>query len=264
MLVKDQRKTKAELLEELEGLRAKLAEAQKKGTTGGVDELTLVARDRIEELEKEVNRLKGQLADQRGAMTIFAAPPLKKVQSFRGLAIVLFILAVLLLAAALWLYFGRVIPLQQELSEAQSARDAAVAVSTEMAGKVAALNARLTPQKLDEVYFASGATGLSTAGVATLRKITPSLKLSETIRVVGYADSRGIVSSARRLYPSNWEISTHRAGAVARFLQKDGGITPDKIEVVGMGETKPAGDNTTPAGRQKNRRVEILVLKGAR
>ena len=48
---------------------------------------------------------------------------------------------------------------------------------------------------------------------------------------------------------------------MARFLISKFNITPNLITILGYGDTRPLGDNSTPAGREKNRRVEIVILK---
>ncbi len=71
------------------------------------------------------------------------------------------------------------------------------------------------------------------------------------LTVIGHTDSTGSADYNRQL-------SQRRAQAVADYLI-DQGVSPDRIRVVAQGEDKPRADNTTAAGRQLNRRVEILI-----
>jgi OOP family OmpA-OmpF porin len=73
------------------------------------------------------------------------------------------------------------------------------------------------------------------------------------ILVEGHTDSTG--SAAYNLELSRW-----RADAVATFLINQG-INPARITTRGYGQTYPVAPNTTAAGRQQNRRVEIILLK---
>ena len=57
--------------------------------------------------------------------------------------------------------------------------------------------------------------------------------------VEGHADSRPITSG---LYPSNWELSSARAGAVVRVLQSNG-MTPSRMRAIGYADTKPSDDD---------------------
>ncbi len=52
-----------------------------------------------------------------------------------------------------------------------------------------------------------------------------------------------------------------RARAVTAFLERQG-IDPARMQAIGYGKTRPAADNDTAEGRQKNRRVEIVVARG--
>jgi len=61
-------------------------------------------------------------------------------------------------------------------------------------------------------------------------------------------------------FPSNWELSAARATTVVRIFTDDAGILPEKLSAVGYGEYKPIADNSTPEGRSKNRRVDIILL----
>ena len=76
---------------------------------------------------------------------------------------------------------------------------------------------------------------------------------AKRIIVEGHTDSRGSAAYNKRL-------SLKRAEAVKRYLVSQG-IEADRIEVIGYGEEKPVADNSTPEGRQLNRRVEIKLIK---
>ena len=75
------------------------------------------------------------------------------------------------------------------------------------------------------------------------------------IKVVGHTDSTPIKNVR---FPSNWHLSVERAKAVAALL-KQGLSKPDRVETDGKGADVPIAGNDTPAGRAKNRRVEILI-----
>ena len=51
-----------------------------------------------------------------------------------------------------------------------------------------------------------------------------------------------------------------RAVSTANFLTRQAGIAADLLSVRGLGDTDPIADNTTVEGRQRNRRVEILLV----
>jgi outer membrane protein OmpA-like peptidoglycan-associated protein len=72
--------------------------------------------------------------------------------------------------------------------------------------------------------------------------------------VAGHTDSTGAEGH-------NYELGQKRAASVARYLITHKGIDPLRVTAVSYGENSPLADNTTSAGRRKNRRVEILVYK---
>lgn len=72
------------------------------------------------------------------------------------------------------------------------------------------------------------------------------------IRIEGHADATG--SDAY-----NQKLSNRRAEAVGSFLQSQG-VKASRVEEQGYGEAQPVADNTTEAGRRKNRRVDVAVF----
>lgn len=79
------------------------------------------------------------------------------------------------------------------------------------------------------------------------------------IRVVGHSDSDPI-RSAR--FPNNLELSKARAVAVGDLL-KSRLKQPNRISTEGKGPDVPIASNATPAGKAKNRRVEILIQRNS-
>ena len=82
------------------------------------------------------------------------------------------------------------------------------------------------------------------------------------ISITGHADSIPVAAEFQYRFPSNWELSSARAAAVARQLLKQGDLEPSQIEVIGLSRYHPVADNDTEAGRAKNRRVEIIITPG--
>jgi len=76
------------------------------------------------------------------------------------------------------------------------------------------------------------------------------------IHIEGHTDNQPINSA---LYPSNWELSAARASTVVRYLIKNKGFHPTSLVAVGYGDSQPLASNTTPEGRRKNRRVDIII-----
>ncbi|MDX1439268.1 MAG: OmpA family protein, partial [Rubricoccaceae bacterium] len=114
-----------------------------------------------------------------------------------------------------------------------------------------------------DIYFESGSAELTSDGVAGLVEITERLRSEfsgRTIRVEGYTDSNPIGPNLQQIYPSNWELSAARAAMVARHLQWTHHFEGSNMEVVGLSQYHPTGNNATPEGREQNRRVRIAVM----
>jgi flagellar motor protein MotB len=75
------------------------------------------------------------------------------------------------------------------------------------------------------------------------------------VRVVGHSDNVPI-RTAR--FPSNWELSRARAASIARELAREMSDS-SRLRVDGLADTQPIASNATPEGRQRNRRIEIIV-----
>ena len=84
-----------------------------------------------------------------------------------------------------------------------------------------------------------------------------------TISIIGHADDIPIAPEFRYRFPSNWELSSARAAAVARYLLQQINLEPSRIEVIGLSSYQPVADNDTQEGRAKNRCVEIIITPGA-
>lgn len=114
----------------------------------------------------------------------------------------------------------------------------------------------------DDVLFASGSATLRPGADVLLAPVVRAVRrLPNPVLVEGHTDLDPIATAA---FPSNWELSTGRSGAVVRRLIA-GGVAPGRLQSIGFAATRPVGDNRTAAGRAANRRVEILVarLQGA-
>lgn len=107
------------------------------------------------------------------------------------------------------------------------------------------------------VLFQSGDARLARAAVPVIGEIADILQTSANpIQVEGFTDNQPINTPR---FPSNWELSAARAASVVHLLDRYG-IQPDRMSATGYGEYKPIADNSTEAGRQKNRRVVLVIL----
>ncbi len=113
-----------------------------------------------------------------------------------------------------------------------------------------------------QVLFAPGQATLTPRGQSILKQVARSLNgryRSNLIRVEGHTDDVP-VSKVKSRYPSNWELSTARACAVVRFMVGNCSLGPTRIYPAGFANFKPIAPARTAKAREKNRRVEILIL----
>jgi len=89
------------------------------------------------------------------------------------------------------------------------------------------------------------------AVVAQVLNDNPNLK----IYVVGHTDSVKVTKG----FTDNWSLSTERANSVVRVLRDQYQVTMDRVTSAGQGKYDPVADNSTPEGRAKNRRTDIIL-----
>ncbi len=107
--------------------------------------------------------------------------------------------------------------------------------------------------------FYSGESRLERTAIPILAKAAEILKTSSNpVQVEGFTDNQPI-STPR--FPSNWELSAARAASVVHLLNRYG-VSPTRMSAIGYGEFKPIADNASDEGRQKNRRIVLVVLGG--
>jgi chemotaxis protein MotB len=108
----------------------------------------------------------------------------------------------------------------------------------------------------DKVLFDSGSAALKPEGDQLLGVVADALKtVPNAILIEGHTDSDPI---ANGVYPSNWELSSGRAGSVARFFEARG-LDRTRLRAEGLADLYPVASNDTVEGKAKNRRVEIVV-----
>lgn len=111
----------------------------------------------------------------------------------------------------------------------------------------------------NNLLFQSGSAEISTDGKALLMRIKDLLQDERYpyIRIEGHTDDLPLKSTSR--YVDNWELSAARAAAVVRFLHETVGIAPERMAAVEYGQYRPIASNETAEGRNKNRRIEIIL-----
>ena len=112
---------------------------------------------------------------------------------------------------------------------------------------------------LDGVLFNPASAIIRPEAIETLNKLAVILKrdFSENkIRIEGHTDSDAISSS---IYPSNWELSSARACSVVRYLISSFKMKKELFSAIGYADSIPIASNGSIVGKEKNRRVEIVI-----
>jgi chemotaxis protein MotB len=113
----------------------------------------------------------------------------------------------------------------------------------------------------EQLFFDSGHADIKGTGRAVLKKVGDVLKGydNKLIWVVGHTDNVPIGKALQATFATNWELSAARATNVVRALQ-EAGVPPGNLVASGRGEFLPVAPNDTEAGRQQNRRIEIMLI----
>jgi chemotaxis protein MotB len=108
------------------------------------------------------------------------------------------------------------------------------------------------------LLFESGRAELKPAAIPVLDRIGQVLAEGNAqLSIEGHSDSDPMLPGSE--YPDNWALSSARATGVLRFLHDFDRIPYERLATAGYAETRPVASNETPAGKARNRRVEIRV-----
>jgi type VI secretion system protein ImpK len=116
----------------------------------------------------------------------------------------------------------------------------------------------ITVRLTNRSMFGSGSATLNPRYLPLLQRIGTALQDEKgDVLINGYTDNQPIHTVQ---FPSNWQLSQARADAVAQVIESR--LTdPKRVRAVGKGDADPLESNATPAGRERNRRTEILLMK---
>lgn len=105
--------------------------------------------------------------------------------------------------------------------------------------------------------FASGSATVEARFLPLLDRIADALKSEPgQVQIVGYTDNQPIRNNLK--FPSNFGLSMGRAQAAKTIIDRKI-ADPSRTSAEGRGESDPIAPNTTPEGREENRRIEIVL-----
>jgi chemotaxis protein MotB len=107
------------------------------------------------------------------------------------------------------------------------------------------------------LFFATGEAQIRPEAEPLLDRLAAVLrKIPNQVAVEGHTDNRPINTPQ---FPSNWELSVHRATSLLRYLVEKDHLDPARFAAAGYGEYAPLASNDDEAGRRLNRRVDIVI-----
>jgi chemotaxis protein MotB len=112
----------------------------------------------------------------------------------------------------------------------------------------------------DGVFFDSGRAELKPQARAVLGHVGGVVagEREHPVVVEGYTDSQPV--GGQDPYPTNWELSGARAASVVRAMGSSG-VATHRLSLTGYAQQHPISSNATPAGRSRNRRVEVVLAR---
>jgi chemotaxis protein MotB len=119
-------------------------------------------------------------------------------------------------------------------------------------------NGKVYVSMSDKLLFKSGSSAVEAKGVEALKVLADVLNKNNDIDILveGHTDSIPIKTA---IFKDNWDLSVIRATSITRVLSEDYKVSATRVTASGKGEFFPKATNSTPEGRAKNRRTEIVL-----
>lgn len=119
-------------------------------------------------------------------------------------------------------------------------------------------NGKVYVSMSDKLLFNSGSATIESKGLEAIKVLADVLNKNSDIDILveGHTDNIPIKTA---IYKDNWDLSVARATSIVRILTDEYKIAPTRLTASGKGEFAPRAINSTPEGRAKNRRTEIIL-----
>jgi chemotaxis protein MotB len=159
---------------------------------------------------------------------------------------------------------------QQRLKDVQAALDEQYAALQDLKAKISAALADFADKGVDVYYknglvyvdmqegllYKSGSSKLGDKGKSALSSLSNVLNNYPNLKVIVLGNTDSVKFKGGF---DNWSLSTERANGVVRILRDEYKVDPMRLTSSGRGKYNPVADNSTPEGRAKNRRTEIIL-----
>lgn len=112
----------------------------------------------------------------------------------------------------------------------------------------------------DKMLYQTGKYDISPAAYDVLGKVAKVINDYDTYSVLIEGNTDNTPLNSANAPKDNWDLSALRATSVAKILQSQFGVNPNRITAGGRGEYNPKSTNASVSGRSENRRTEIIIM----
>ncbi|MGZ0015602.1 OmpA family protein [Yeosuana sp. AK3] len=111
----------------------------------------------------------------------------------------------------------------------------------------------------NKLLFSSGSWAVGTEGRRAVQQLGSVLGQNPDIAVLIEGHTDNVPYQGNAQLSGNWDLSTKRATAIVNILRENAAINPENLTAAGRGEYAPVATNSTPEGKAKNRRIEVIL-----
>ncbi len=111
----------------------------------------------------------------------------------------------------------------------------------------------------NKLLFGSGSWAVGSEGRRAVQQLGRVLGDNPDIAVLIEGHTDNVPYKGNSQLSGNWDLSTKRATAIVNILRENTNINPENLTAAGRGEFAPVATNSTPEGKAKNRRIEVIL-----
>ena len=125
--------------------------------------------------------------------------------------------------------------------------------------KVEERNGKIYISMENKLLFDSGSWHIKKNGRDAIKTIANILSINPDVEIMIEGHTDNVPYHGKGAIVDNWDLSVKRATSVVRQLMKNKHIDPKRLIPAGRSKYLPVADNSTPEGRAKNRRIEVIL-----
>ncbi len=125
--------------------------------------------------------------------------------------------------------------------------------------KVTQKNGKIYISMENKLLFDSGSWHVKQNGRDAIKTISNILSINPDVEIMIEGHTDNVPYHGKGAIQDNWDLSVKRATSVVRQLMNNKNIDPKRLIPAGRSKYVPVADNSTPEGRAKNRRIEVIL-----